>query len=120
MHGSGGCGKNHIVSECMGMNRTLDIRMFVNSLSDYAMWRECQSSCHWRDLVSARIKERPTHITEAKSIEDRRMQKVDELKLVNELAMVSDPQKRFQIWYDKTGKSQASLYRRLKELKDEK
>lgn len=109
---------NHIVRECMGMNRTLDLRMFVNSLSDYAMWRDCQTSCDWRDLVSAQIKERPTHIMEAKSIDDRRMQKVDELKLAEELLEIGDLQQQVQIWHEKTGKSRASLYRRRKELKE--
>lgn len=110
---------DHVIDECMGLNRVLDLRMFINSLSDYAQWRECQSGCHWRDLVSARIKERPTRIIEAKSASDRNKQKSDELQLAAELRdTIEDWQERVQVWKEKTGKSKATLYRRLEQLKE--
>lgn len=107
-----------IVSECLGLNRQLDLRLFINSLSDYAQWRECQSGCHWTDMVSTRVKERPTRIREAKSMEVRADQKLDELKLAGELMRLDDRVQRAQTWRERTGKSEQTLYRRIQQVRD--
>jgi hypothetical protein len=64
-----------IVDECRGTNRQLDLRLFVNSIADFAQWREFEAGCHWKDLVSTRVKDRPIKIREAKGREERRMSK---------------------------------------------
>ena len=105
-----------IIEECLGLNRLLDLRLFNNGLSDFLQYRECQAGCHWKDMVSARIKERPTRIREAKAISFRNDQKRDELQLAQELSKIDDRQERFKIWQEKTGKSEQTLYRRIKQV----
>jgi hypothetical protein len=107
-----------IIQECLGLNRLLDLRLFTNGLSDFLQFRECQSGCHWHDLVSTRIKERPTKIREAKPISFRNDQKRDELQLAQELSKIDDREERYGIWHEQTGKSEQTLYRRLKQVEE--
>lgn len=109
---------DHLVAQCVGLNRQLDLRLFVNSLSDYAQWRECEAGCDWKDLVSARAKERPTKIRECKSFAERSNQKKQELDLACDLATVEDRDERRRIWVERTGKSEQTLYRRLQQIRD--
>jgi len=106
-----------VVDTCMGLNRELDLRLFVNSFSDYAQWRECEAGCDWKDLVSARVKERPTRIRECRTIHERGSQKEQELELARELADVGREERR-RIWKERTGKSEQTLYRRLQQVRD--
>ena len=107
-----------IIQECLGLNRLLDLRLFNNGLSDFLQYRECQAGVHWQDMVSARIKERPTRIREVKPISFRDDQKRAELVLARELAQIEDRQERHRIWGGKTGKSEQTLYRRLQQIKE--
>ena len=107
-----------IIKECQGLNRLLDLRLFNNALSDFLQYRECQSGCHWHDLVSTRIKERPTKIREAKPISFRNDQKRDELQLAQELSNIDGREERFKVWKEQTGKSEQTLYRRLKQIEE--
>ena len=68
-------------------------------------------------MVSARVKERPTQIKEAKPIKFRQDQKKDELALAAQLESVEDRGERSRLWKESTGKSEQTLYRRLQQLK---
>jgi len=106
-----------IVGQCIGLNRRFDLRLFKNSIADYAQWREVESGCHWTDLVSARIKERPTRIGPTKTLGERQLTKEFELGLAKELELVQDRQERFRRWSEATGKSEPTLYRRIEQGK---
>lgn len=105
-----------IIDECRGLNRALDMRLLINGFSDYLQWRDCDSGCHWQDLVETRIKYRAIAIKEVKGPGIRAAQKQEELKIAAELKMVKSREKRCQQWMERTGKSEQSLYRRLQEL----
>lgn len=108
----------HLVDQARGLNRQLDMRTLINAYKDYLQWRECQSGCHWRDMVATRLKERPIGLEEVKTFRDRAAQKQDELELAAEIAAAtSDRQERLHRWHERTGKSEPTLYRRLEELK---
>lgn len=107
----------YIIDECLGLNRQLDLRLFINSLSDYGQWRDCQSGCHWQDMVSTRVKERPTTIKEARSVTYRQDEKTRELELARELESVVDRDERRERWTAETGKSEQTLYRRLQQVR---
>lgn len=104
-----------IIAECHGLNRCLDLRLFVNGLSYFAQWRECQSGCHWQDLVSALIRERPTRIRDVRSTSVRKKQLLDELAFAAGLSAVADREERYRLWREKTGKSEPTLYRRMEQ-----
>ncbi len=106
-----------IIDECRGLHRSLDMRLLVNSFQDHLQWRDCQAGCHWHDLVSTRVKERPITLEEARSIQDRTVQKEQELAIAGEIrAATTDRAERFRLWHEKTKKSEPTLYRRLFEL----
>ena len=109
-----------IIDQCLGLRRLLDMRLLINSFQDYLQWLECQSGCHWHDMVAARIKERPTTINEASSPDERRSQKQRELDIAREIAAeTKDRNERRRRWIDRTGKSEPTLYRRLAELREQ-
>jgi hypothetical protein len=70
---------NFIIAECRGLHRPLDMRTLINGFQDYCQHREYESSCHWRDLVATRIKERPIALEEAKSPPERVAQQEREM-----------------------------------------
>jgi hypothetical protein len=106
-----------IIAESRGLNRSLDLRILMNSFQDYFQWRDCQSGCHWHDLVATRIKARPICLEEAKTHGDRAQQKEKELALAKEIkAKGLSREERLKLWEEKTGKSEQSLYRRLTQV----
>jgi hypothetical protein len=109
-----------VIEACLGLNRALDIRLLVNGFQDYLQWRECQSGCHWRDMIAARVKQRPIVLEEAEPPTRRAQQKRQELEIAAELLRsVQDPAERCQLWTSRTGKSPQTYYRRVKELREE-
>lgn len=108
---------DYIVEQCGGLNRRFDLRLYKNAIADYAQWRDIEAGCHWHDLVSARIKERPTKIGPTQDRTQRRDTKQQEFDLAQELAAVEDRQERFARWFDATGKSEPTMYRRLEQAK---
>lgn len=109
-----------IIEECLGLRRLLDMRLLFNSFADFLQWRECQSGCHWRDMVAARVKERPTRIREARSMTDRDAQKREEQQLAAHIdANATDGEEKNRLWREGTGKSPATFYRRLREWREQ-
>lgn len=106
-----------VIATCRGLNRHLDMRLYRNAIADYLLWNENQSGCHWKDLVAARIKERPTRIPAIRSVESRAEQKQCELDIARELVNIADRFERARVWQERTGKSEVTLYRRLQQLK---
>ena len=111
----------YVIEQCMGLNRALDIRLLVNGCQDYLQWTECQSGCHWRDLIAARVKQRPIMLEEAQGHGHREEQKRRELEIAAVIAAATkDRAERRLRWTEATGKSEQTLYRRLQELQDKK
>lgn len=108
---------DYIVDQCGGLNRRFDLRLFCNAVGDYAQWRDLESGCHWHDLVAARIKERPIALGSVATTADRQTTKAHELELAQKLMAITDREERSRRWYEETGKSEPTLYRRLDEVK---
>jgi hypothetical protein len=114
----------HVIEQCQGLDRTLDLRLLLNSYEDYLQWSENESGLHWRDLVGTRVRQRPAGIRlpvdvaaigSSRATADAR-QKAD-LDIAREIAAATkDPEQRLAMWVARTGKSRATLYRRLSEL----
>jgi hypothetical protein len=106
-----------IIEQSLALHRSLDMRLLTNSFQDYLLWEDAESACHWRDLVATRLRERPTAFREAVAVGGRPARKQQELAVVRELlAATDDCQERLRMWQQRTGKSQAALYRRMREL----
>ena len=109
----------YIIDQSMALHRSLDMRVLVTSFRDYLLWEDAESGCHWLDLVASRLRERPTAFREEVLVGGRAARKEQELEFVREIReRTDDRQERLRLWAERTGKSEAALYRRLKELGD--
>lgn len=106
-----------VIAECRGLNRPLDMRLLVNAIGDFVQATEHSSGCGWRDLVAARIRERPTHFREPVVVGHRDERKQKEIEIAREIcATTADRDERVTLWRARTGKSQSAFYRRVTDL----
>lgn len=106
-----------VIAECRGLNRPLDMRLLDNAIGDYVQATMYGAGCGWRDLVMARIVERAPHFREEVVIGGRHEQRDAELAVIRQIcAEVKGREERVKLWQQRTGKSQATFYRRLKEI----
>ncbi len=104
-----------VISECLRLNRSLDIRLLMTALSDRVQAEDHEAGCSWPDLVRNRIRESTTAVGEIEPVGIRAEKKAQELQVAREIAML-EPKERLLTWKKRTGKSQPTLYRRLAEL----
>jgi hypothetical protein len=113
-----------IISQCRHLDRPLDLRLLINGCEDFLQWSEGEAGIHWRDLVATRVRQRPAGIklpvevaATGQTREAIAARQQADLDSAREIAQATkDPDERLRMWVDKTGKSRATLYRRLKEL----
>jgi hypothetical protein len=105
-----------IVEESRSLHRSLDMRLLVNGFMDLLAWRECDAGCHWRDMVATRLKQRPINFDVPPAMGTRAERKQAEQAIAREIAEVTpDRHERLRLWRERTGKSEATFYRRLAE-----
>jgi hypothetical protein len=110
----------YIIDQSFALHRQLDMRVLVNSYKDRIQWDANDAGCHWRDLVAARLRERPTVFREEVVVGGRLSRKDQEVEIARQIAQTTtDRAERLRLWRERTGKSQQSLYRRLKEAREE-
>jgi len=104
-----------VIAESRQLQQSLNLRSLINGLADYLQWSDCGAGCHWRDLISSGLRQRPAihGETEGRGIRERR--KLEELKVAREVINMSR-EARLDSWTKRTGKSESALYRRLTEL----
>jgi hypothetical protein len=106
-----------VVTESLSLHRPLDVRLLIGGFCHYLQEDQGDSGVHWKDIVAARVRERPVAFKEEVVIGGRAARKQQELQIVREImAVTEDRQERLRLWQERTGKSQAALYRRLGEL----
>ncbi|MEN6496999.1 MAG: hypothetical protein ABFD16_22125 [Thermoguttaceae bacterium] len=105
----------YIIAESPQLNRPLDMRLLVNAFADRLQADDHDAGCTWQDLVASRLRGQPVVKEAIASAGIRRQMKIQELAIAREVAGLP-PQERLKIWKEKTGRSQATLYRRLGEL----
>jgi hypothetical protein len=114
----------YVIGQCQGLDRSLDLRLLVNSYEDYLQWSNGEAGLHWQDLVATRVRQRPAGIRSPVEVADgvgtraaiATRQQAD-LDIAREIATATaDPEERLRLWAERTGKSRATLYRRLAEL----
>ena len=108
-----------VITECKARGVRPSIRLFVDkALPDFRLHRAGQTESDWRDLVISNILQQllePQHPTRKPG---RAEMTEAEQRIALEIAL-SHPTRpeRVAAWKARTGKSQASLYRRIDELK---
>jgi hypothetical protein len=114
----------HIIAECQGLERPLDLRLLINSIEDYLQWSDGEAGLHWHDLIATRVRQRPAGIRSAVEVSGpgktrgaAAARRQADLDVARDIARVTeDADERLHLWRERTGKSRATLYRRLEDL----
>ncbi len=102
----------HIIGRSQQMERNLDLRLFVLGCKFRLHWANEDSHTHWTDLLESHLKERvilPIQPAVGKERERAVARNIADLPL----------EQRVAVWKRETGKSQATLYRVLEEVRKE-
>lgn len=92
--------------------KSYDFRMLVNGFHDRLQYEADHSQTHWHDMLESRLKERVTRPTETVS---REAKIGNERAIALEIEAMKIPNtEKLRLWKERTGKSQAAYYRRLK------
>ncbi len=110
----------YLISESLSLHRPLDLRLLSNAINDYAQWDDGDAACHWRDLVAARVRERPVALREPVAQGQREDRLAREREIAREIAAATtDPAERVRLWKVRTGKSVPTMYRRLADVRED-
>jgi hypothetical protein len=107
----------YMIGECRATGCPLDLRLQVNAYRDYLQWNSDLSHCHWRDLVSSRVREAAHHFREGVtrlSQEERRAQRREVIREI--LRQTNDTEEQVRLYAERTSKSRADYFRRRAEL----
>jgi hypothetical protein len=107
----------HLIAECHAAGCPLDMRLQVNSYSDYRLWEADRSSCDWQDLVTSRVRQAADHFhadPEHRSPEERRAERRKVFREV--VAATNDVGEQERLYKERTGRSRTDFYRRKREI----
>jgi len=98
-----------VIARCVGLKRSLDIRLLVNAFRDYLQHRAGHSRTGWEDLLDARLRE-------ATTVGTSRAERVEwERRLAFRIqGMAVSTAEKERLWREATGKSMDAFYRRLR------
>lgn len=107
----------YLIQESLSLSRPLNMRLLINSFNDRVQWEEADANCHWKDLVAARLRERPTTLPNSVVPGSRVARKQQQYEIVAEiLAASQSPPEQVRLWSERTGHSQSTWYRRRDEF----
>lgn len=96
----------------------LDLRHLTKALTDRYQFAEGFTECDWKDLVVSMIRERVGEFAfTGERPKTNKQRREDENAILLEItSQIQDPEERVKMWIERTGKSQATFYRRLASL----
>jgi len=104
-----------VIEKSAGLNKSLDMRLAFNAFRDRVQAEDLEAACCWQDLVMTRIRGQVSEMGAVEHEGVRARNKKRELEIAREIANLP-AEERFRTWQETTGKSRATLYRRLEEL----
>lgn len=108
-----------LTAECKARGIRPSVRLFVDkALNDYKLWESENCETHWRDLVVSNLEQQLVELQH----EVRDLTRAEQIEAERRIALDvflshGTREERVAEWERRTGKKQAALYRRLKELK---
>jgi hypothetical protein len=110
-----------LVAECKARNIRPSVRLFVDKLvPDYKLWAEGKTETHWKDLGRSSIEQQVVGLEHDTRDLSRAEQTEAERRIALEIYLSYPTGKeRVAAWKERTGRSQAAFYRRIKELQIE-
>ncbi len=95
----------------------LDLRLQVNGFRTYLQWQAGSTSCDWRDMLAAAVREAGRHFSHkenAATPEAKTRGRRDILRQI--VAHTQDPKEQERLYQERTGASRADYYRRRAEV----
>jgi hypothetical protein len=110
----------YLISQTAQLQGRLDLRLLEIAYSDYLLYQDGHSGCHWHDLVATQLRQRPTYFRHEVAIGNAAIKQATACK--RDLARrvrdaTSDPRERERLWSEWSGMSRATLYRHLRALR---
>ena len=108
-----------LIAESKARSVRLDMRNLVDkAYPDYLQWSTGMSEAHWKDLIRSTLHERLIGLMHTPEIESRASIAKREWILARSIDKnLPDRASKTAHWIEKTGKSEAQYYRRLRESK---
>jgi hypothetical protein len=104
-----------VIRESAPLGRPLDMRLYDHGLAARLQFEDHDSGCDWQDMVLSMIRGRPSVRGDIEPAGIRDQKKAQDLEFARQIVDL-DPPERLRRWREKTGKSQATMYRYLKKL----
>jgi hypothetical protein len=106
-----------VIEKSKRLNCPLDLRIFDNACLEYLQWEHDYTDCHWQDLVENRIRQTVEHFRHDLTGQSRKQRLAAHREIVRDICQqTEDNQERYRLWRERTGRSQASFYRRKQEV----
>ena len=107
-----------LLQECKLREIRPSVRLFVDkAIKDYALYEAGKTETHWRDLVVSTLEHQLVELQHPQRDLSRTEQVEAERRIALDIHLSFETrQERIEQWEVRTGKSQASFYRRVKEL----
>jgi len=105
-----------VIAQALALRQPLDLRLIEHGYTDFLQWDNGESAHHWRDLIASRLRKRSASLENLEPTGVRAAKKARELIVAREIMDVMPCDERLRQWAERTGKSEATLYRRLSEL----
>jgi hypothetical protein len=108
---------NYVIAECRQANCPLDLRLLDNACLDYLQAEMSHAKCHWKDLVANRVRQSAIHFRHEVNLLSREERLEQDRVLCRAICAESaDPEERLRLWKERTGRGQATFYRRKREI----
>jgi hypothetical protein len=107
----------YLLAECRSHGCPLDLRLWDTSCGDYLLWEHSHSSCYWRDLISARVRESAAHFRRELVTLSREERLEADRQTVRDICReTQDPVEQLRSWKERTGRGKSSWYARKREV----
>lgn len=102
----------YLLRECVSSGCPLDLRLQQKSFQTYLQWNADWSESHWRDLISASVREVTHHLLYGQDSTPRDEKRAKRVAAVREIvATTEDSRERVRLYFERTGGSRADFYR---------
>lgn len=109
---------NFLVHECQIREIRPSVRLFVDkAMRDFEVYQDGLTETHWKDLIRSNLEQQLVELQHPTNDLSRKEQLAAEQRIALEVMLSFETKtERIAEWTSRTGKSQASFYRRIKEL----
>jgi hypothetical protein len=109
----------YLLKECRLAGCRLDLRLQQKSFQTYLQWESDWSDSHWRDLITASVRESTQHFRHESNTKPREARKAQRRNILREIMDQNqnrDVNNLEELYIAQTGASRADFFRRKREV----